>query len=66
MKYVSPRSFADPAVAARKLLEIANSTEAMQDGRIRARRPRLGATERQDRWPGGEVGGQPAPTGQIW
>jgi hypothetical protein len=34
MKYVAPRPFADPAVAARKLLEIANATEALQDGRI--------------------------------
>ena len=34
MKYVAPRPFADPAVAARKLLEIANAVEAVQDGRI--------------------------------
>ena len=34
MKYVAPRPFADPAAAARKLLEIANATEAVQDGRI--------------------------------
>jgi hypothetical protein len=34
MKFVAPRPFADPAVAARKLLEIANATEAVQDGRI--------------------------------
>ena len=34
MKYVVPRSLADPAVAARKLLEIANATEAPQEGRI--------------------------------
>ena len=34
MKYVAPRPFADLAVAARKLLEIANATEARQDGRI--------------------------------
>jgi len=34
MKYVAPKPFADPAVAARKLLEIANATEALQDGRI--------------------------------
>ena len=34
MKYVAPRPFADPAVATRKLLEIANATEALQDGRI--------------------------------
>jgi hypothetical protein len=34
MKYVGPRPFADPAAAARKLLEIANATEPVQDGRI--------------------------------
>ena len=34
MKFVAPRPFADPAVAARKLLEIANAVEAVQDGRI--------------------------------
>ncbi len=34
MKLVEPRPFADPEVAARKLLELANTTEAVQDGRI--------------------------------
>jgi hypothetical protein len=34
MKHVTTRPLADPAVAARKLLEIANATEAVQDGRI--------------------------------
>jgi hypothetical protein len=34
MKYAAPRPFADPEKAARKLLEIANATEAVQDGRI--------------------------------
>jgi hypothetical protein len=34
MKHVAPRPLADPAVAARKLLEIANAAEAVQDGRI--------------------------------
>ena len=34
MKLTANRPFADPAVAARKLLEIANATEAVQDGRI--------------------------------
>jgi hypothetical protein len=33
-KYVQPRSFADPDAAARKIVEIANSIEAVQDGRI--------------------------------
>jgi hypothetical protein len=34
MKYAGARPFADPEVAARKLLEIANATEAPQEGRI--------------------------------
>jgi hypothetical protein len=34
MKFVEPSQFADPDVAARKLVEIANVTEAVQDGRI--------------------------------
>ena len=34
MKFVALRSFADPEVAARKLMEIANGTEPAQDGRI--------------------------------
>jgi hypothetical protein len=34
MKFVEPRPYADPEVAARKLLEIANSVEAVQDGPI--------------------------------
>ena len=34
MKSAEPRSFADPEKAALKLLEIANATEAVQDGRI--------------------------------
>jgi len=34
MKFVTPSQFADPDTAARKLVEIANATEAVQDGRI--------------------------------
>jgi hypothetical protein len=34
MKYVEASPFADPDVAARKLVEIANAAEAAQDGRI--------------------------------
>jgi hypothetical protein len=33
-KFVEPRPFADPAVAARKLMELANDFEPIQDGRI--------------------------------
>ena len=33
-KFVITRPFADPEVAARKLVEIANSVEPVQDGRI--------------------------------
>jgi hypothetical protein len=34
MKFAAPRPFADPEAAARKLMEIANSVEPVQDGRI--------------------------------
>ena len=34
MKFVDPRPSADPDAAARKLIEIANGVEAVQDGRI--------------------------------
>jgi hypothetical protein len=33
-KFVGDRPYANPEAAARKLLEIANSVEAVQDGRI--------------------------------
>ena len=34
MKFAATRPYADPEVAARKLIGIANSVEAVQDGRI--------------------------------
>jgi hypothetical protein len=34
MNFVEPRPFADSDIAARKLIEIANGVEAVQDGRI--------------------------------
>jgi hypothetical protein len=34
MKFAAERPYADPEKAARKLVEIANATEAIQDGRI--------------------------------
>ena len=34
MKFTADRPFASPEAAARKLLEIANAIEAVQDGRI--------------------------------
>ncbi|MGE9007869.1 hypothetical protein ACO2JO_04770 [Leptospira interrogans] len=34
MKYATNRPYADPEAAARKLLETANTIEAIQDGRI--------------------------------
>jgi hypothetical protein len=34
MKFTANRPYADPEVAARKLIEFANSVEAVQDGRI--------------------------------
>ena len=33
-KFVAARPFSDPDAAARKLIEIANDVEAVQDGRI--------------------------------
>jgi len=33
-KYVQPRPYADPDVAARKIFELANAFEPIQDGRI--------------------------------
>ena len=35
MKFTANRPFADPEKAARRILEIANTVEAIQDGRIR-------------------------------
>ena len=34
MRFVAPRPFANPDLAVRKLVEIANGVEAVQDGRI--------------------------------
>jgi hypothetical protein len=34
MKFVEPSHFTDPVAAARKLVEIANAAEAVQDGRM--------------------------------
>jgi len=34
MKFVEPSHFADPDTAARKLVEIANAVETVQDGRV--------------------------------
>jgi hypothetical protein len=34
MKFATTRPYADPETAARKLIEIANSIDAVQDGRI--------------------------------
>ena len=34
MKFAADRPYVDPEKAARKLVEIANATEAVQDGRI--------------------------------
>jgi len=34
MKFAANRPYADPEAAARKLIELANSVEAVQDGRI--------------------------------
>jgi hypothetical protein len=52
MKFVEPNQFTDPDAAARKLVEIANAIEALQDGRIyieRVNGPFLGGTPDQYR-----------------
>jgi hypothetical protein len=38
MKYATDQPYADPGIAVRKLIEIANSVEAVQDGRIHIER----------------------------
>ena len=38
MKFAEPRPFSDPEAAVRKLIEIANAAEAVQDGRIYIKR----------------------------
>jgi hypothetical protein len=38
MKFIEPRPSADPDIAARKLVEIANGIETVQDGRRAWRR----------------------------
>ena len=40
-KFVADRAFADPDAAARKIVEIANDVEAVQDGRIYIERVRF-------------------------
>jgi hypothetical protein len=34
MEFIEPRPYADPEAASHKLMEIANSVEPVQDGRI--------------------------------
>jgi hypothetical protein len=34
MKFIEPRPYADPDAAARKIVELANAVEIVQDGRI--------------------------------
>ncbi len=34
MKFIDPRPFADPDAAARKIIELADAFEPVQDGRI--------------------------------
>jgi len=56
MRFVAPRPFANPDIAARKLVEIANGVEAVQDGRIymeRVNAPFLAAGGSGDDFRGG-------------
>jgi len=41
MKFVKRRPFTDPDAAARKIVEIANDVEAVQDGRIYIERVKI-------------------------
>jgi hypothetical protein len=52
MRFVEPRPFANPDAAARKLAEIANGVEVVQDGRIynRARQRAVSGGWRQTCW----------------
>src|ERR1700753_1210799 len=50
MKFTTERPYADPEKAARKLIEIANSVEAVQDGRIHVEKIN---------WPFLQAGGRP-------
>jgi hypothetical protein len=46
MKFIEPRLYADTDSAARKLLEIANAAEAVQDGRLYIERINWTVSER--------------------
>ena len=48
-KFVADHPFADPDVAARKIVEIANGVEAVQDGRIYTERVNVSGGWRQRR-----------------
>ena len=50
MKFATDRPFGDPEKAARKLIEIANTIEAVQDGRIHVEKIN---------WPFLQAGGSP-------
>jgi hypothetical protein len=52
MKYKADRPLADPEAAARKLLELANAFEPMQDGRIYIEKINEGHVGRIQGWPG--------------
>jgi hypothetical protein len=59
MKFATDRPYSDPEKAARKILEIANAAEAVQDGRIHIEKInapflyREGATPAEHKgWPG--------------
>ena len=55
MKFATERPYADPEKAARKLIEIANTVEAVQDGRIHVEKIN---------WPFLQAGGSPTNMSQ--
>jgi hypothetical protein len=57
MRFTADRPYSDPETAARKLLEIANAAEAVQDGRIREVQRAISVSGRRNAsrtqgWPG--------------
>jgi hypothetical protein len=63
MKFVDVRPFVDPDAAVRKLVEIVNATEAVQDGRIYIERINGSFLERG--WLAGPVRRRPHPRDQV-
>ena len=69
MKFIEPRPFADPDAAARKLMELANAFEPVQDGRIYIEKinwPFLFELKGHTRRVQGRVRSRHRPGGWLW